>query len=121
MDVFAALFEARFPIEQMRLVDDFGAEVKASLGANNTSAFNCRKILVGDAWSEHAYGLAIDVNPVQNPYVLDDYVEPPAGAAYVVRQAAPGVILANDPVVQAFGSRGFAWGGAYRDYHHFQR
>ena len=66
----AALFAARFPIERIQLVDDFGADDAASMAANNTSAFNCRNIDGRPGvWSEHSYGWAIDINPVQNPWV----------------------------------------------------
>ncbi|NTW40155.1 MAG: M15 family metallopeptidase, partial [Cellulomonadaceae bacterium] len=81
--VFATLFAAGYPIASMRLVDDFDADDTASMEADNTSAFNCRAITGGTAWSEHAYGRAIDLNPVENPYVVGDHVAPEAGRAYV--------------------------------------
>lgn len=122
--VFERLFDLEYPIHQMRLVDEFGADVHASLAANNTSSFNCRKILIGDGWSEHAYGKAIDVNPVENPYVLDDFVEPEDGTAFVRRVPAPGVLIKDDPVVRAFEDEGWKWGGLWKapwalDYMHF--
>ena len=121
--VFAALFRARFPIEQMRLVDEFGADDDRSMEANNTSAFNCRTVDGSDRWSEHAFGAAVDVNPVQNPYVSRSGVSPPAGAAYTTRQAStPGLITRDGPVVAAFAAIGWGWGGSWssgRDYQHF--
>lgn len=122
--VFARLFELRYPIRSMRLVDDFGASDDASMAADNSSAFNCRPILGGTAWSEHSYGRAIDINPVENPYVKGSYFTPDAGAPFVDRVAAPGVILADDAVVQAFAAEGWFWGGAWlppypQDYQHF--
>lgn len=121
---FRTLFEARFAIERMQLVDDFGADDAASMAANNTSAFNCRGIDGRPgAWSEHSYGWAIDVNPVQNPWVRGSQVDPPSGAPYVDRTLqAPGMVHADDGVVQAFRSIGWAWGGYFRnakDYQHF--
>ncbi len=120
--VFAQLFELRYPVRSMRLVDDFGADDTASMYADNTSAFNCRAITGGTAWSEHAYGRAIDVNPVENPYVLGGHVGPRTGRAFVSRPEAPGVIRADDAVVRAFEAEGWQWGGYWdspTDYQHF--
>lgn len=122
--VFARLFELRYPIRSMRLVDDFGGSDDESMAADNTSAFNCRPVTGGTRWSEHAYGRALDLNPVENPYVARDHVAPDAGAAFVVRVPAPGVVLADDAVVQAFAAEGWQWGGEWlpplpRDYQHF--
>lgn len=120
--VFRALFDAGYPIRSMRLVDDFGADDDASMAADNTSAFNCRAITGGTEWSEHAYGRAIDVNPVENPYVRGRHVAPPAGREFAERRARPGVILAGDAVVQAFAAAGWHWGGDWAspvDYQHF--
>lgn len=122
VEVFRALFAAGYPIRSMRLVDDFGADDDASMAADNTSAFNCRAITGGTAWSEHAYGRAIDVNPVENPYVIGRHVAPPAGRAFASRTPAPGVILADDVVVRAFAAAGWRWGGYWDspvDYQHF--
>lgn len=122
--VFRALFDARFPIEQMRLVDDFGGDDDQSMAANNTSAFNCRRATGSGRWSEHAYGKAIDINPVQNPYVTrSGSVLPPAGSAFVHRDpAVPGVIISDGPVAGAFDAIGWGWGGRWsggKDYQHF--
>jgi poly-gamma-glutamate synthesis protein (capsule biosynthesis protein) len=120
--VFAALFEARYPIRLMRLVDDFGADDTASMEADNTSAFNCRAITGGTGWSEHAYGKALDLNPVENPYVIGNHVAPEAGRAFVDRPDLPGVVHADDLVVQAFAAAGWHWGGYWSspvDYQHF--
>lgn len=120
--VFAALFDARYPIRSMRLVDDFGADDGASMAADNTSAFNCRAVTGGTAWSEHAYGRAIDLNPVENPYVVGGHVAPRGGRAFVDRPDLPMVIHAGDPVVTAFTAAGWQWGGYWSspvDYQHF--
>ncbi len=120
--VFSALFDAHYPIASMRLVDDFGGSDDASMAADNTSAFNCRAITGGTGWSEHAYGRAIDVNPVENPYVVGGHVAPPAGKAFADRHAAPGVVQAGDVVVRAFAAQGWRWGGSWTnpiDYQHF--
>lgn len=123
VDIFRDLYEARFPIERMELVDAYGGDDDRSMAANNTSAFNCRLVTGGSSYSEHSYGRAIDVNPLVNPYVKGSTVLPPAGSAYVDRSLdAPGMIHANDEVVQAFASRGWIWGGTWsslKDYQHF--
>ncbi len=75
------LYDARFPIRRMLLVDAYGGDDDRSMAANNTSAFNCREVTgQPGAWSEHSYGRAIDINPVQNPYVLDETVLLPGSA-----------------------------------------
>lgn len=121
-DVFAALFEAGFPIEQVRLVDEFAADDDRSMAANNTSGFNCRRARGSGRWSEHAYGRAIDINPVQNPYLTPSgAVLPPAGRAFLERAGTTqGLITARGPVVAAFTSIGWRWGGAWPnpDYQH---
>jgi len=123
VEVFRTLFDAAYPIASMRLVDDFGADDTASMNADNTSAFNCRAITGGTGWSEHAYGRAIDVNPVENPYVVvGSYVAPRAGYAFDERPDAPGVIHDGDVVVRAFATQGWLWGGHWDDpidYQHF--
>jgi hypothetical protein len=121
--VMRALWDARFPIERMELVDNYGGNDDASMAANNTSAFNCRFVAGTTNWSEHAFGRAIDVNPIQNPYVAGARVSPPAGAAFVNRALqSPGMIHAGDPVVGAFAAVGWGWGGNFgssKDYQHF--
>ena len=121
---FRSLFAHRFPIRQMRLVDDFGGSDDDSMAADNTSAFNCRPITGGDGWSEHSYGEAVDINPVQNPYLSGPIVLPPAGAAFRSRPDEPGVIHADDAVVRAFAAIGWTWGGTWTspvDLQHFSR
>ena len=121
--IFGRLYDAGFPIERMRLVDAYGGSAEASLADNNTSGFHCRPVTGGTSWSEHAYGWAIDVNPVQNPYVRGDGVLPAAGRAYLDRTVAvPGLITEGDVVVAAFAAEGWSWGGTWstlRDYQHF--
>jgi len=123
LGVLERLFRLGYPIRRMRLVDDYRADDDRSMAANNTSAFNCRPVAGTSRWSEHAYGRAIDVNPVQNPYVAGRHVSPPAGRRYADRAGrAPGMIRAGDAVVRAFAAAGWGWGGAWRtarDYQHF--
>jgi hypothetical protein len=123
--VFRALYEARFPVRRMQRVEAYGGSDTASMAADNTSGFNCRQVYGSTAWSQHAYGLAVDVDTVENPYLHDGLVEPPAGAAYVDRHTVrPGMIVADDAVTKAFAAAGFAWGGDFasiKDYQHFQK
>jgi hypothetical protein len=121
---FRTLYDARFPIRRMRLVDDYGASDYASIEADNTSAFNCRDVTGGSGWSEHAYGLAIDINPIENPYVYKDgTTSHRASRPYLNRHrhrrgmAYPGGVL-----VRAFAGVGWGWGGDWprpTDYQHF--
>lgn len=121
--VFEQLFAAKFPIESMRPITEFDADDNASMRANNSSAFNCRVISGTDRWSQHAYGGAIDINPLINPWVRGDVVDPPEGAPYLDRDAdVPGLIRAGDVVTEAFASIGWGWGGDWSsslDYQHF--
>jgi hypothetical protein len=108
----------------MKLVDRYGAEDMRSMRADNTSAFNCRyRNDVCCTWSMHAYGRAIDVNPVENPYVGSWGVSPPNGAPFVDRtRRRKGMIFVHDRVWWAFHSIGWEWGGTWtssRDYQHF--
>jgi poly-gamma-glutamate synthesis protein (capsule biosynthesis protein) len=122
LGVFAAVFEARFPLEQVRLIDEFGGDDNRSMAANNTSGFNCRYVAGTRRWSQHAFGRAIDVNPVQNPYVRGNDVSPPEGRPYVRRDGnVPGLITADGPVVAAFSRARWLWGGRWAspDYQHF--
>ena len=124
--IFGDLYFGRFPIERMETVDKYNSDDDASMAANNTSAFNCRAITGGTAWSNHSYGRAIDINTVQNPYISGSgAVYPPNGAPYVDRTlTAPGMIHAGDLTEQAFTSRGWTWGGSWDtpiDYQHFEK
>jgi hypothetical protein len=125
VSVFRTLYEQRFPIRRMRLVDYYGADDLESMKHDNTSAFNCRwRAGQPGVWSMHAYGKAIDVNPLENPYVRGDYVSPPGGRRYVDRsQHSKGMIHAGDVAVSAFRLIDWEWGGAWtgsvKDYQHF--
>jgi hypothetical protein len=123
--VFKRLYSIEFPIRRMELVDRYGADDQRSMRHDNTSAFNCRFVAGTERWSNHAYGLAVDVNPVENPYVSGSHVSPPAGREYADRSRdAPGMIHSGDAVVKAFARRaGWEWlgdgPGSVRDYQHF--
>ncbi|MBA3800841.1 MAG: M15 family metallopeptidase [Geodermatophilaceae bacterium] len=125
VEIFAELYAQRFPIRSMATIEAFGADDDASMAADNTSAFNCRPVTGGQGWSLHSYGVAIDVNPRENPYVSGDLVLPPEGRDHLDRDSpAPGMIRAGDPVLSAFTAHGFTWGGSWTDpvdYQHFER
>lgn len=123
--LFARLHAIGFPLRQARLVDDFAASDDASMAADNSSAFNFRVVAGTDALSQHAYGRAIDINPVENPWIVGDRLIPDAGAAYRDRTAVrPGMIVRPGPVTAIFDELGWEWGGDWRhalDYHHVVR
>jgi hypothetical protein len=122
VDVFRTLYLEGFPIRSMRSVDDFNGSDDDSMAADNTSSFNCRDAVGGSGWSQHAYGLAIDVNPVENPYVYGGQVLPPAGAAYTDRSRhRRGMAYRGSVLNRAFAGEGWSWGGVWRnpDYQHF--
>ncbi len=80
--VFERLYDAKWPIRQMRLVDDYRGDDNRSMAANNTSAYNCRRVAATGDWSNHAFGAAIDINPIQNPYIDGEMLVPPAGRRF---------------------------------------
>jgi hypothetical protein len=123
--VFSRLYTARFPIRRMRPVDAYGGSDERSLAADNTAAFNCRYAIAPGPrrWSAHAYGLAIDVNPVENPYLEGGRVHPAAGRAYLDRsRVRRGMAVRGGVLVRVFAAVGWSWGGRWRgtpDYQHF--
>jgi hypothetical protein len=121
--VFRRLYAARFPIRRIVSVTAYRGDDDASMAADNTSGFNCRRVYPGGPWSMHAYGLAIDVNPVENPYVARGTVSPPAGQRYLDRRRLrAGMAVAGGPLVRAFDGVGWKWGGRWTsslDYQHF--
>lgn len=123
--VFATLYAKRFPIHLMVPTANFQGEDPASMAADNTSGFNCRyAVTTGPKqWSVHAYGEAIDVNPVQNPYVFGGVAQPVAGRTYVNRRdVRPGMAEVGGVLNDAFASVGWFWGGRWSaspDYQHF--
>lgn len=127
MQIFEAIYLTDFRIAGMRLIDDFGGNDDASMEANNTSAFNCRKVRSGRSKSAHAEGLAIDINPRQNPYVRGPLTLP-AGAGDLDEAGergaskGPGLVEADGAAVRIFRENGWKWGGNWRslkDYQHF--
>lgn len=123
--VFRKLWRARFPIEEMRITKARELDLAPTGDGNNTAAFVCRPSVGGAKYSEHAYGLAIDVNPFQNPYHRGEVVIPELASSYLDRgRKRPGMIVDGGPVVAAFDAIGWHWGGRWRsltDLHHFSR
>lgn len=124
--VMRRLFRVGYPIKRMRRVDRYGGDDRRSMKANNTSAFNCRTATGSSSWSEHAYGRAVDINPVQNPYVSPSgRVLPRRGRRFVDRSLDhPAMIRPEDAVVRGFRRIGWSWGGYWtstKDYQHFSR
>jgi hypothetical protein len=121
---FRTLFAKRFPIRRMHLVDDYGADDFRSIEADNTSAFNCRLATGSSRWSEHAYGRAIDINPIENPYVYANRTTSHrASRPYLDRSRyRAGMAIPGGVLVRAFASVGWGWGGSWpypKDYQHF--
>jgi len=129
IEIFRGLYDAKYQIGKMVLVDDYGADDNASMADNNTSAFNYRVVVGTTKLSYHALGLAIDVNPLYNPwiYVLDgkDVIDPPSGAQYADRTLRnPHYLDHDDLCYQLFIEHGFTWGGDWsssKDYQHFSK
>lgn len=113
--VFEQLHNARFPIEEMRVVTAAELTAAPTGDGNNTQAFVCREANGHSHWSAHAYGLAVDLNPFCNPYLLGDLVVPELASAYADRRwARPGMVSRGDVAVRAFARIGWSWGGNWR-------
>jgi D-alanyl-D-alanine carboxypeptidase len=125
--VFRRLYAARFPIRRMEPIARYGGSDTRSMAVDNTSAFNCRYAVAPGPkrWSVHAFGEAIDVNTIENPYLEGGKVLPPAGRAYLDRaRYRKGMATANGVLVRAFASVGWLWGGRWTgspDWQHFSK
>lgn len=125
LSIFQELLDRKFPIEKIKPIDHYGGNDELSMADNNSSCFNFRKIAGTDRLSNHSYGLAIDINPVQNPYIRigqgSVIIEPASGANFLNRHnERPGML---EPVASIFEKYGFIWGGRWDspiDYHHFE-
>lgn len=125
LDIFKELFEKKYPIEKMRLIDEYNADDNLAMKDNNTSAFNYRVIEGSNVLSNHAKGLAIDINTLINPMVKNGQVSPKEGEKYIDRTInAKGMIKKGDACYEAFIKRGWTWGGDWntlKDYQHFEK
>ena len=129
-DIFRALYQARYPVERMQLIDRYEADDERSMQANNTSAFNFRRVAHTRNLSKHALGMAVDINPLYNPHCKRlssgrTVTEPPQGLPYSHRSRSfPYKIEEGDACHRLFVRHGFIWGGSWRkskDYQHFER
>lgn len=125
-DIFQELYDNRFPIEKIKLIDEYAADDTKSMEDNNTSSFNYREVEGKPGTvSKHAYGLAVDINPVQNPYIYKDKISPESGKVFTDRtDIRKGMIVKGDICYKAFTERGWQWGGDWKyekDYQHFQK
>ncbi len=127
MEIFYALYQAKYPLTSIRLVDDFGepGDDNLSMAANNTSAFNYRYVTGSKTLSRHSYGAAIDINPMLNPYIDGDRIVPENGIENADRSLdLPGMIDHNDLCYLLFTEHGWTWGGDWsgdKDYQHFSK
>jgi len=132
VDIFYKLYEADYQLEKVVLIDNYGGDDTASMCADNTSCFNYRVVDDTTSLSNHAYGLAIDVNPFYNPYIVygrnddgSDYISPPGSEQHADRSASFAYkIDENDLCYKLFIEHGFKWGGNWnscKDYQHFQK
>ena len=123
LGVFEVAWNERFPFEEMRIVTLADLVAEPTGDGNNTASFVCRAVTGGSRFSEHAYGLAIDINPFHNPYLRGELLLPELAGAYLEREdARDGMLYANSPVVLAFAEIGWAWGGEWsslKDWQHF--
>jgi hypothetical protein len=123
ISVFRRLYRAHFPIEEMRVTSLKEQRAAPTGDINDTSSFECRHATLGSTWSEHSYGLAVDINPFQNPYIEGDLVAPELARAYRDRHwRRPGMILPGGVVTRAFARVGWGWGGDWtspKDWMHF--
>lgn len=124
VNVFRRLYRARVPIRRMVPVDAYGGSDYRSIEADNTSAFNCRFVDGTSRWSNHAYGRAIDINPIENPYVgSSGTTSHRASAPYLDRsRQRKGMAVEGGALVAAFDAAGWGWGGRWsgaKDYQHF--
>jgi hypothetical protein len=123
VEVFRKLHEARFPIEQMRVITKEEIDAHPTGDWNDTTSFVCRPAVGSTSWSQHAYGTGIDINPFHNPYLKGDLVLPELASVYTDREdVRVGMIVAGDVATEAFAEIGWGWGGNWsslKDWMHF--
>jgi hypothetical protein len=123
VEVFRSLHEARFPIEQMRVITKEEIDAHPTGDWNDTTSFVCRPAVGSTSWSQHAYGTGIDINPFHNPYLKGDLVLPELASVYTDREdVRVGMIVAGDVATEAFAEIGWGWGGNWsslKDWMHF--
>ncbi|APW66915.1 hypothetical protein LPB137_02640 [Poseidonibacter parvus] len=128
--IFKELYEIKYPIYQMKLVSNYNNDDWKSIEANNTSAYNCRVVAGTKKWSNHSYGKAIDINPIENPYISrKGYISHKESLKYRKRVYKENtlkdraILLKDDEAVKIFKKYGWSWGGDWitiKDYQHFE-
>jgi len=126
IEIFHELFDGKFPIDKMVLIDEYDCDDALSMEDNNSSAFCCRSMTgKSNCYSIHSYGTAIDINPRLNPYIKGTTVLPQNGRQFLNRTLGVlGMICEGDLCYRAFVSRGYQWGGHWqslKDYQHFEK
>jgi hypothetical protein len=125
VSAFRFIYLMHFPVRRMQPIAAYGGNDNRSMAADNTSAFHCRRAVSDGppSWSMHAFGEAVDIDPLENPYRLNDKILPPAGAPYMNRSdVRRGMVVAGTAAVRAFGAVHWGWGGNWSstpDYQHF--
>ncbi|MCR5421948.1 MAG: M15 family metallopeptidase [Lachnospiraceae bacterium] len=128
LEIFKVLYENNYPIEKIRLIDEYNADDEASMEDNNSSGFNFRFIQGTDKISKHGMGMAVDINPLYNPYVKEKdgnrIIEPINAEPYTDREKQFDYkIEKGDLCYEQFIEHGFIWGGEWKsvkDYQHFE-
>ena len=130
-EIFEELFKINYPIQQIIPIEKYNGDDFESIEANNTSAFNCRKAEASKKYSKHSFGKAIDINPIQNPYVYKDGTSShKESKEFITREFSDdtaqsrAVLLANSKAVLIFKKYDWKWGGDWKnikDYQHFQK
>lgn len=129
LEIFRELHKAKYPIERIRLIDEYNADDETSMRANNSSCF-CYRTMTGSSTkvSKHGLGLAIDINPLYNPYVKGNRIKPSNARKYAFNRAKrsdiPMKLSSDDLAVRLFKKHGFRWGGDWKhskDYQHFEK
>jgi len=124
IDIFKEVYEKKYPIDKIRLIDEYNAVDNLSMVDNNSSSFCYRTIANTSVISNHGKGLAIDINPLQNPHVVGNIVNPEEGYVFADRSNIQmGMIAEGDDLYNAFIKRGWSWGGHWKnaDYQHFEK
>lgn len=125
LDIFKELYDNKYPIEKINLIDEYDANDEKSMSDNNTSAFCYREVAGSNKLSNHSKGLAIDINPLINPMVKGEIVSPEGGRNFLNREdITKGMITKGDICYEAFTKRGWTWGGEWnslKDYQHFEK
>lgn len=124
-EIFQELHKVRYPIKKISLIDEYNNSDELSMADNNTYSFSVRAITGGNKYSNHAYGRAVDINPIQNPYIKNKIIEPENGKNYLDRKnVRKGMIVKGDACYNAFKKRGWTWGGEWKslkDFQHFEK